>query len=77
MKTILIFLASSITQFDKERYELAAVIYKLGETFREASGIDVKPFICEDYDHYVTPDGRMQDEFNKILRESEMVFFLF
>ena len=77
MKTIRIFLASSITQFEKERYELVSFIEHMGRIFRKAYDVDVEPFICEDFDHYVTPDGRMQEKFNKILRESDMVFFLF
>ena len=75
MKTIRIFLASSITQFEKERYELVTFIDQLGRKFREAYSVDIEPFICENYDHAV--DGRMQETFNAILRESDMVFFLF
>ena len=77
MKTIKIFLASSITQFGIERFELANFIEQMGRRFREDYDVDVVPFICENYDHALTPDGRMQDAFDKELRGSDMVFFLF
>ena len=77
MKTIKIFLASSITQFGIERFELANFIEQMGRRFREEYDVDVVPFICETFDHALTPDGRMQEKFNQELRGSDMVFFLF
>lgn len=74
---IKIFLASSITEFHTERQELHSFIEGVSRKFRDSYGIDIEPFICENYDPCLEPEGRKQVVYNSELKTSDMVFFIF
>lgn len=76
MKEIKIFLASSIDEFKNERNELQCFIDDVAEDFRDRYDTDIRVQRCEKVDpRYVK--GRSQDEFNELIKNSEMCIFLF
>jgi len=76
MRKINIFLASSIDEFKHERNELQCFINDVAEDFRDRYDTDIRVQRCEKVDpRYVK--GRSQDEFNNLIRNSEMCVFLF
>lgn len=76
MKIINIFLASSIDEFKNERNELQCFINDVAEDFRDRYDTDIRVQRCEKVDpRYVK--GRSQDEFNELIKNSEMCIFLF
>lgn len=76
MKEIKIFLASSIDEFKNERNELQCFIDDMAREFRKNYDIDIEVLRCEKVDpRYVK--GRSQDEFNELIKNSEMCIFLF
>lgn len=76
MKIINIFLASSIDEFKNERNEIQCFINDVAEDFRDRYDTDIRVQRCEKVDpRYVK--GRSQDEFNELIKNSEMCIFLF
>ena len=76
MKTIKIFLASSIVEFEREREQIENFIRNVSDDFEEKYDIKLKPVLCENFDSAMA-NGRKQDEYNEEIRNSEMVFFIF
>ena len=76
MKKIKIFLASSIVEFARERDELELFIRNVSDHFEDNYDTKIIPLRCENVDNCVTVDGK-QEEFNRLIRESEMCFFIF
>ena len=76
MKKIKIFLASSIVEFARERDELELFIRNVSDKFEDNYDTKIIPLRCENVDTCMTVDGK-QEEFNQLIRESEMCFFIF
>lgn len=76
MKKIKIFLASSIVEFARERDELELFIRNVSDRFEENYDTKIIPLRCENVDNCMTIEGK-QEEFNQLIRESEMCFFIF
>lgn len=76
MKKIKIFLASSIVEFARERDELELFIRNVSDKFEDNYDTKIIPLRCENVDTCMTLDGK-QEEFNQLIRESEMCFFIF
>ena len=74
MKTVKIFIASSIVEFEAERDKLAARIRGLNDKYRD-NNIYFQLDLCEDYSHAETP-RRKQEEFNKLIRQCDFFFAL-
>ena len=64
MKTIKIFLASSIKEFADERISLKNFVRQMENALIDY-GVFLKMFICEYADNAIA-DGRKQDEFARI-----------
>ena len=75
-RKISIFLASSIEEFKEERDALELFIRNISDRFEERYNVKIMPLRCENVDPAVS-NGRKQDEYNEMIRESEMCFFLF
>lgn len=75
-RKISIFLASSIEEFKEERNALELFIRNISDRFEERYNVKIMPLRCENVDPAVS-NGRKQDEYNELIRESEMCFFLF
>ena len=75
-RKISIFLASSIEEFKEERDALELFIRNISDRFEERYNVKIMPLRCENVDPAVS-NGRKQDEYNELIRESEMCFFLF
>ena len=76
MKTIQIFLASSIKEFEREREQLELFIRNVSDHFEAKYKIKIRIVLCENIDPSYTAE-RKQEEYNNIIRECEMVFFIF
>lgn len=76
MKKIKIFLASSIVEFARERDELDLFIRQVSDHFEDNYDTKIIPLRCENVDTCMTINGK-QEEFNQLIRESEMCFFIF
>ncbi len=76
MKKIKIFLASSIVEFARDRDELELFIRNVSDRFEENYDTKIIPLRCENVDTNMTVEGK-QEEFNQLIRESEMCFFIF
>ena len=76
MKTIKIFLASSIVEFEREREQIENFIRNVSDDFEERHNIKLKPVLCENFDPAMA-NGRKQEEYNEEIRNSEMIFFIF
>ena len=75
MKRIRIFFASSITDLKFDRIEIGNFFRQLNDIYIE-SGIYFDLVMCEDYDNGIALEGK-QSEFDKLLCDSELVFFVF
>ena len=75
MKKIKIFLASSITDLREDRLQVGDFMRQLNDLYLD-SGIHFSLVKCEDYDNALVVGG-MQSEYDREIRESELVFFLF
>ena len=75
MDYIKIFLASSITEFEKERRELGDYIRSLNDIYVK-QGIYFELNLCEDLSHAVDRE-RKQEQYNRIIRESQFFYILF
>ncbi len=67
--TIKLFLASSITEFEMERYKLSDFINSLNQIYHDR-GIFFELWKCEDHSKALS-SGRKQEEYNQKIRESE------
>ena len=75
LKTIKIFLASSITEFSKERTELEAFTNALNKTYTK-QGIFFELVVCEDLSNSVQMI-RMQETYNQEIRDSQYFYVIF
>lgn len=73
MKQITIFLASSISEFSKERVALRAFCADLGDILDDYD-YDVKLFACEDYDKAIQ-STRTQEKYNEFIKMPCDIFF--
>lgn len=73
MKTIKIFLASSILEFSEYRLKLVEFISDL-ENILDEYDIFIDLFVCEDYDASVA-HGRTQEKYNDFIRQPCDIFF--
>ena len=74
-KTIKIFLASSITEFEKERNDLEVFIRRISDMYEEMYDISLRPIRCEAIDPYIT-DSRTQDIINESLKDTDLCIIL-
>ena len=74
MKTIKIFLASSIKEFAEERISLKNFVRKMENVLIDHA-VFLKMFICEYADNAIA-DGRKQDEFSREIDDSDIFFIL-
>ncbi len=75
MKRVKIFLASSIEDLREDRLQVGDFIRQLNEIYLD-SGVHFSLIKCEDYDNSIVSGGKQQ-EYDREIRESELVFFLF
>ena len=75
MKTIRIFLASSITEFSRERMELEAFVNNLNKTYVKR-GIFFELIVCEDLSNSLQ-GTRMQESYNAEIRNSQYFYVIF
>ena len=75
MKRVKIFLASSIEDLQADRLQVGDFFRQLNELYLD-SGIHFSLIKCEDYDQSIA-DGGKQQQYDREIRESELVFFLF
>jgi len=75
-KIVTIFLASSIDEFKDARRELGDFIRDINDRFEDAFDISVRLVKCEFFDNGVEA-RRKQEEYNDLIRGSDMAFFLF
>lgn len=76
MKKIQIFLASSIREFEREREQLELFLRNVSDQFEAKYQIQIRPVRCENLDPAYTVE-RKQEEYNQIIRDCELVFFIF
>ena len=77
MKTIKLFLVSSIVEFECERKELADFIRTLNDYYMECgSDLYIKMVICGDLSNAIAKE-RKQEEYNQTIRESDSFFIIF
>ena len=75
MKRVKIFLASSIEDLREDRLQVGDFIRQLNEIYLD-SDVHFSLVKCEDYDNSLSAGGK-QPEYDREIRESELVFFLF
>ena len=75
MKTIKIFLASSIEDLRLDRIVLGDFIRQMNDTYL-SKGLHFILIKCEDYDSSVSLEGK-QAQYDEEIRSSDMAFFLF
>ena len=75
MKTIKIFLASSIEDLKLDRIVLGDFIRQMNDTYL-SKGLHFILIKCEDYDSSVSLEGK-QAQYDEEIRSSDMAFFLF
>ena len=75
MKTIKIFLASSLMEFSRERMELEAFINSLNKTYVKR-GLFFELVVCEDLSNSLQ-QTRMQETYNAEIRESQYFYVIF
>lgn len=73
---IQIFLASSIKEFEREREQLELFIRNVSDKFEEKYNVKIRIILCENIDPAYTIE-RKQEEYNQIIRNCNMVFFIF
>lgn len=76
MKTIHVFLASSIREFEREREQLELFLRNISDHFEARYQVRIRPVLCENIDPAFTTE-RKQEEYNQIIRNCEIVFFIF
>ena len=76
-KIINIFIGSSIDDFSEARHELVGYIYSLSDDFESRYGIRIRPLLCEYTDPAKRREGTKQEDYDDLIRQSEMSFFLF
>ena len=76
-KIINIFIGSSINDFSEARHELVGYIYSLSDDFESRYGIRIRPLLCEYTDPAKRREGTKQEDYDDLIRQSEMSFFLF
>ena len=76
-KIINIFIGSSINAFSEARHELVGYIYSLSDDFESRYGIRIRPLLCEYTDPAKRREGTKQEDYDDLIRQSEMSFFLF
>jgi len=75
MKKIKIFIASSIEEFKLDRIEIGNFFRRLNDFYLER-GLYFTLIMCEDLDNAIN-NGRKQEEYNREIIVSDLVFFLF
>ena len=75
MKTISIFLASSITELSNERTAIGAYFQKLNNIFYD-KGVFFKFIICENMDDAIAINNK-QEEYNEAIKSCDLCIFLF
>lgn len=75
-KVIKIFLGSSIVEFERERQDIENFLYRISRDFEKRYNVSIEPLLCENFDDAYTKI-RKQEEYNKIVRESDMCVFIF
>ena len=75
MKKVKIFLASSIEDLREDRLQVGDFFRQLNEIYLD-SGVHFSLVKCEDYDNSIASGGKQQ-QYDREIRESELVFFLF
>ena len=75
MRTIKIFLASSVVEFKEERQELAAFANSINKKIVKRD-IFLEMIMCEDLSNAMALE-RKQDEYNEYIRDSDYVLMLF
>ena len=75
MRTIKIFLASSVVEFKEERQELAAFANSINKKIVKRD-IFLEMIMCEDLSNAMAKE-RKQDEYNEYIRDSDYVLMLF
>ena len=75
MKRIKIFLASSIEDLREDRLQVGDFFGQLNEIYLD-SGVHFSLIKCENYDNSIALGGKQQ-QYDREIRESELVFFLF
>ena len=63
-------------EFARERDELELFIRNVSDHFEDNYDTKIIPLRCENVDNCVSAEGK-QEEFNQLIRESEMCFFIF
>ncbi|MCD8373036.1 MAG: hypothetical protein LUD27_07045, partial [Clostridia bacterium] len=76
-KIIHIFLGSSIVEFEMERLQLTEFIRDLSDKVEDDFDIKIQPINFENVDTNVPRSGGKQDEYNELIKSSEMCFFIF
>ncbi len=75
-RVIKIFVASSITEFERERESIENFIRRLSDNFEDRYDVKIRPVLCENLDDAYSTI-RKQEEYNDQIRESEFCYFLF
>lgn len=77
IKTIYIFLGSSIVEFKNEREELSNFIHEMSSScFEEQYDVRIKPLTCNHSDQSMSIGGK-QKAINEALKECDYCFFIF
>lgn len=76
MKKITIFIGSSINECRNERLELTNFIRSVSDGLEERYEVKLVPVVCEEVDPCMR-SVRKQEEYNEIIRKSDMSFFIF
>lgn len=75
MKTIKIFLASSINEFKYERNEIGDLIRRIQDKLIDEN-IRIKLFECEFFDNSISTLGRKQNDYNEEIKNSDIFIML-
>ncbi len=75
MKTVKIFLASSIEDLKEDRVAIGNYFRQLNDIYIK-KGIYFELVMCEDYDNAMAADGK-QSQYDREISDSELCFFLF
>ena len=76
MKTIRIFIGSSITELEVERFKLMSFIQGLNNKYHD-QGIFIEGYICEETPNNMRPDGSQQMHNDYINNEADATIFMF
>ena len=75
MKTIKIFLASSINEFKNERNEIGDLVRKIQDKLIDEN-IRIKLFECEFFDNSISMLGRKQNDYNKEIKNADIFIMI-